>query len=76
MSSNQAQDRYNPPKLGENDYESTSFSELNVGELLWLNTSRGDGNHAYRKLNEGQALKNKTQKTHNFNRTTKVYYKM
>ena len=76
MANNQAQDRYNPPGIGEGDYEQTSFGELTNGELIWLKTDRGDDNHAYRKMNDFQALNTKTQEVRNFGRTVKVYYKM
>ena len=73
---NQAQDRYNPPSNLDEDYEQINFGELNVGELIWLKTDKTDANHAHRKINEGQAMDTKTRETYNFDRNSKVYYKI
>tara|TARA_B100000287_G_scaffold409550_1_gene437016 strand:- start:341 stop:574 length:234 start_codon:yes stop_codon:yes gene_type:complete len=73
---NPAQDRYNPPSNLEEEWELIQFSELNIGELIWMNNVRSDDNAAYRKINEGQAMNTKTRETKTFGRNDKVYYRM
>lgn len=72
---NPANDRYNPPSNLTDEYELIRFSELNIGELIWLSNARGDKNHSHRKINEGQAMDLHTRETKNFNRNDKVYYR-
>tara|TARA_Y100000361_G_scaffold147203_1_gene158478 strand:- start:138 stop:371 length:234 start_codon:yes stop_codon:yes gene_type:complete len=72
---NPANDRYNPPSNLENEYEKINFSELNIGELIWLSDKKSDSNHSYRKINEGQAMNLHTRETVNFGGKTKVYYR-
>ena len=70
--------RYNPEEVGDpmGDWEKAKFSDLNQGELFWLNTEKSDNNHAHRKINETEALNVKLQKVMNFNRHANIFYKM
>ena len=68
--------KYNPPQVGDNEYETAKFSDLNQGELFWLNTQKSDENHAHRKISETEALNVKLQTVITFNRHKKVFYKM
>ena len=73
---NPASDRYNPPRMGSNDYEETKFSEVTVGELIWFSTERSDSNHSFRKINEAQVLDTHTRETKTLNPHTKIYYRI
>tara|TARA_Y100000310_G_scaffold105100_1_gene103473 strand:- start:468 stop:680 length:213 start_codon:yes stop_codon:yes gene_type:complete len=66
----------NPGKVGDDSYETAKFSDLNTGELFWLNTDRSDDNHAHRKLDDYEALNIKLQQVSKFNRHQNVFYKM
>jgi len=70
--------RYNPEEVGDQmgDWEKAKFSDLNNGELFWLNTEKSDNNHAYRKTNETEAFNVKLQQPMTFNRHQNVFYKM
>ena len=68
--------RYNPEEVGSDGWEKAKFSELNKGELFWLNTDRSDANHAHRKMSETEALNVKLQSMVQFNRHANVFYKM
>ena len=57
-------------------YEEAKFSDLNQGELFWLNMERSDNNHAFRKVNEEEGFNVKLQITYPFHRHDRVYYKM
>ena len=72
---NPAHDRYNPPSNLTNDFELTRFSELNIGELLWLSDERSDDNHSFRKSNEHQAMNVHTRQMRVFDANDKVYYR-
>ena len=76
MANNPAQDRYNPPSNRDSDWELINFSELNVGELIWLSNVRSDDNHSYRKTSEHEAMNVHTRQTKVFNRNDKVYYRV
>ena len=66
----------NPGQVGEDGYELAKFSDLNQGELFWLNTEKSDNNHAYRKISDTEALNVKLRTTSVFNRHYQVFYKM
>ena len=38
---NQAEDRYNPPGVGNDDFESMKFSEVELQDLFWLKNMSG-----------------------------------
>tara|TARA_Y100001938_G_C8089308_1_gene434082 strand:+ start:2120 stop:2353 length:234 start_codon:yes stop_codon:yes gene_type:complete len=50
----QANDRYDPPGIGMNDFEPVRFDEIEDEDLFWLNESTGANNPPYRKMNEKQ----------------------
>ena len=54
MANNPVDDRYNPPGSGQNDFDEVMFEEVEDEDLFWLNTSNGDNNPPYRKINENQ----------------------
>ena len=70
--------RYNPDTVGDpnGDWEKAKFSDLNQGELFWLNTERSDNNHAHRKISETEAMNIFLQEYVEFNRHQAVFYKM
>ena len=61
MANNQAQDRYNPQGVSEDDWEPAKYADLSEGAIFWLNTERNDSNEAYRKLDEGSCMNTKNQ---------------
>ena len=52
MSINQAQDRYNPQGINEEDWETHKYFDLPDGEIFFMETTRNENNHAYRKHND------------------------
>ena len=76
MPNNEAQDRFNPPKLGESEFEKARYDSLNNGEIFWLSEEMNDSNHAYRKLDEKQAMNTRTREIHDKVYNANVYYKM
>ncbi|MBC8428176.1 MAG: hypothetical protein H8D94_01760 [Candidatus Pelagibacter sp.] len=74
---NQAQDRYNPPPMNQNDFESYKFVDIPIDELFWLNTSnRSSSNNAYRKINESEGMNTKTREIKSFDRHTPAFQKL
>ena len=55
-----ANDKYNPPGIGDNDFEPMRFDEIESEDLFWLNESVGDTNPAYRKMNDKQGYNTRT----------------
>ena len=55
---NQAQDRYNAPRVQSVDFEENYLSDLEVGELFWLRNDSADGNinNAHRVLNGAEQM--------------------
>ena len=68
-------DRYNPPGNLSEDFERSSFGELEVDELFWQSNKPGD-NIPWRKVNQTQAMNIKAQSTHTFNPNTVVWQKV
>tara|TARA_Y100001963_G_scaffold150747_1_gene232395 strand:+ start:76 stop:306 length:231 start_codon:yes stop_codon:yes gene_type:complete len=60
MPNDQANDRYNPPGIGDSDFEPMRFDEIEEEDLFWLNESIGDNNPPYRKLNDTQGYNTRT----------------
>ena len=50
--SDQVNDRYNPPGIGQNDFDEIRFDDVETEDLFWLNQTTGDSYPPYRKLNE------------------------
>ena len=49
MANNQAQDRYNPKGVSDEDWESHKYYDMPDGEIFYLEANRNENNHAYRK---------------------------
>ena len=47
------------PGIGT-DFEDMLFEDIEAGDLLWLQATRGDANQAYRKVDDYTALNLKT----------------
>ena len=75
MPNNKAEDRYNPPAVRADDFETVLFSEIEVDDLFWLKENGGD-NPPYRKTTDTQAGNTKTRVLHNFDRNQKVFQRI
>ena len=73
MANDQANDRYNPPGIGQNDFEQVRFDEIEDEDLFWLNTSVGENNPPHRKINDNQGYNTKTGIVADFDRMQIVY---
>ena len=72
MANDPAQDRYNPPSIG-NEFEEDYFSEINPGELFRL--SPNNGQKMYRKSDDNFAFDIKERVDIQFGARDKVYVK-
>jgi len=70
---NQAEDRYNPPGVSDNDFESMKFSEVESDDLFWLKNISGNGNPPYRKIDDDSGGNTKTRVERSFNSNDIVY---
>ena len=70
---NQAEDRYNPPGLSNDDFEYMKFSEVELDDLFWLKNTSGNENPPYRKIDESSGGNTKTRLSENFNSNDVVY---
>ena len=73
MSNNQAQDAYNPDRIGS-EFEKHLFEELNAGEIFRMNTD--NNSLQYRKENDNQAFSLSEQKLYNAEPRQVVYTKI
>ena len=73
MPNNQAQDAYNPDRIGS-EFEKHLFEELNVGEIFRMNTY--NNSLQYRKENDNQAFSLSEQKLYNATARQVVYTKI
>ena len=73
MPNNQAQDAYNPDRIGS-EFEKHLFEELNVGEIFRMNTD--NNSLQYRKENDTQAFSLSEQKLYNATARQVVYTKI
>ena len=73
MSNNQAQDAYNPERIGS-EFEKHLFEELNVGEIFRMDTN--NNSIQYRKENDTEALSLSEQKLYNAEPRQVVYTKI
>ena len=69
---NQAEDRYNPPAVGNDDFDQMKFSDIDEGDLFWLNASR-DNNPPYRKFDNNEGGNIKTRLIESFDPNQVVY---
>ena len=72
MANDPVQDRYNPPKVG-NEFEEDYFSEINFGELFRLFPNNGQ--KIYRKSGDNFAFDIKERVEIQFEARDKVYVK-
>ena len=70
---NQAEDRYNPPEISNDDFEEIRFSEVEVEDLFWLTGVGGSDNPPYRKIDEDSGGNTKTRLDENFQLSDIVY---
>ena len=73
MANNQAGDMYDPPGIGQNDFDQHRFDDIEDEDLFWLNQQNSDNNAAYRKMNDTQGYNTKTGIVENFDRMQIVY---
>ena len=73
MANNQAQDAYNPERIGS-EFEKHLFEELNVGEIFRMDTN--NNSIQYRKENDTEALSLSEQKLYNAEPRQVVYTKI
>ena len=73
MANDSVNDRYNPPGIGQNDFDRVRFDEIDDEDLFWLNENTGDGNPPYRKMNDNQGHNTKDGIVKDFNRTDVVF---
>ncbi len=66
MANNPADDRYNPPGIGQNDFDSVRFDEIEEEDLFWLNQRNDDSNPPFRKMNDKQGHNTRDGIVHNF----------
>ena len=76
MSVNQAQDRYNPQGVSDEDWESHKYQDLPDGEIFYLYNTREDTNHAYRKVSDTESLNTRMQTVHEVLSNIDVYTKL
>ena len=73
MSNNQAQDAYNPDRIGS-EFEEHIFDELNEGEIFRMSTNNNDSQ--YRKEHEREAYSLKEMRLILIQRRQKVFTKI
>ena len=73
MPNNPVDDRYNPPGIGQNDFDEIRFDEIEEEDLFWLNTTNGDDNPPYRKMNDKQGHNTRTGIVQDFVYNQKVF---
>ena len=73
MANNQAGDMYDPPGIGQNDFDEFRFDDIEDDDLFWLNQQNGPNNPSYRKMNEKQGYNIKTGIVEDFDRMRVVY---
>ena len=72
MANNPAEDQYNPPGIGQNDFDRVRFDDIEEEDLFWLNESKNN-NPAFRKMNDNQGYNTKTGIVQDFNRMQQVF---
>ena len=69
---NQAEDRYNPPGVGNDDFEVMKFSDIEDDDLFWLKNGGAD-NPPYRKFDNNEGGNIKTRMIESFDPNQTVY---
>tara|TARA_A100001201_G_scaffold45540_1_gene46405 strand:+ start:345 stop:572 length:228 start_codon:yes stop_codon:yes gene_type:complete len=72
MANNPTEDMYNPPGIGQNDFDEFRFDDIEQDDLFWLKSSNGD-NPSYRKMNDTQGYNVTTGIVEDFDRMRVVY---
>ena len=72
MANNPSEDMYNPPGIGQNDFDEFRFDDIEQDDLFWLKSTNGD-NPSYRKMNDTQGYNVQTGIVENFDRMRVVY---
>ena len=73
MANNPAEDNYNPPGIGQNDFDEFRFDDIEDEDLFWLGTANNDTNAPYRKINDNQGYNTKTGIVADFDRQQIIY---
>lgn len=72
MANNPSEDMYNPPGIGQNDFDEFRFDDIEQDDLFWLKSTNGD-NPSYRKMNDTQGYNVQTGIVQDFDRMSVVY---
>tara|TARA_Y100000004_G_scaffold35357_1_gene37862 strand:+ start:275 stop:502 length:228 start_codon:yes stop_codon:yes gene_type:complete len=72
MANNPSEDMYNPPGIGQNDFDEFRFDDIEQDDLFWLK-STNDDNPSYRKMNDTQGYNVQTGIVQDFDRMSVVY---
>jgi len=72
MANNPSEDMYNPPGIGQNDFDEFRFDDIEQDDLFWLNSTNGN-NPSYRKMNDTQGYNVQTGIVQDFDRMSVVY---
>jgi len=72
MANSLPEDMYNPPGIGQNDFDKFKFDDIEADDLFWLNSSNGD-NPTYRKMNDTQGYNVQTGIVEDFTQYQVVY---
>ena len=75
MPNNQAQDAYNPDRIGS-EFEEHLFDDINIGEIFRLYDNNNEETQLYRKETEIEAMNVKTREGFVPNKRTTVYVKI
>jgi len=62
------------PSIGT-DFEDMLFEDIDTGDLLWLQATRGDANQVYRKIDDYTALNIKANTIMEIPARRKIYQK-
>lgn len=76
MGNDPANDRYNPQGLMAEDWESHKYFDLPNGEIFFMESTRGENNHAYRKRSDKEAFNTKMQTYHEVLSNMDVFTKL
>jgi len=73
MANNPAEDFYDPPGIGKNDFDKFRFDDIDDDDIFWLNNQNGNNNPSYRKINDKQGYNIKTGIVEDFDRMQEIY---
>ena len=74
---NHTQDLYNPPSTNTNDWDSTTFSDIDTSDLFWLRNDNINGNinNCHRKINDTESMNLITREIVTISGNKRVYLK-